>query len=55
MQANGLDRTEIDNALERCGGDREAAAAELRVSVQGLKRQITALGSEVVSGPLGLT
>ncbi len=43
-KATDLGRAEIENALERCGGDREAAAAELRVSLQGLKRQITALG-----------
>jgi DNA-binding NtrC family response regulator len=43
-KATELGEGEIGEALARCGGDPEAAAAELRVSPQGLKRRMTALG-----------
>ncbi len=43
-KAADLERREIDEALETAAGDVEAAAQGLRVSVQGLKRRITALG-----------
>ncbi len=43
-KAADLGREEIEAALARCAGDPEAAAAELEVSAQGLKRRMTALG-----------
>jgi len=45
-KATEVGEGEIGSALARCGGDPEAAAAELRVSPQGLKRRMTALGIE---------
>jgi DNA-binding NtrC family response regulator len=39
-----LGREEIEDALARCRGELRAAAAELRVSLPGLKRRMTALG-----------
>ncbi len=42
--AAALGREEIEDAMARSGGDLEAAAAVLEVSLQGLKRRITALG-----------
>ncbi len=42
-KAADLGSEEIEGALARRDGDREAVAAELRVSVQGLKRRMTAL------------
>ncbi len=39
-----LGRAEIESALADCGSDPTAAAARLRVSPQGLKRRMTALG-----------
>ncbi len=43
-KAADLGRGEIEDVLTRCDGDQEAAAADLRVSLQGLKRRLTALG-----------
>ena len=43
-KAADLGQEEIEAALARCDGDPESAAAELRVSSQGLKRRMTALG-----------
>lgn len=42
-KAVDLERQEITGALERCSGDLAAAALELRVSLQGLKRRMTML------------
>ncbi len=43
-KASELERVEIESALADCGGDPAATAARLRVSPQGLKRRMTALG-----------
>ena len=43
-KAADLGREEIEEALARCGGDLEALAGELEVSLRGLKRRMTALG-----------
>jgi two-component system nitrogen regulation response regulator GlnG len=43
-KAADLDPAEIQEALARHGGDVGAAAGELKVSPQGLKRRVTALG-----------
>jgi two-component system, NtrC family, nitrogen regulation response regulator GlnG len=45
-KAVDLDSAEIAEALGRCGGDAGAAARDLKVSPQGLKRRITALRLE---------
>lgn len=39
-----LEAREIEEALARCGGEAEAAARTLEVSLQGLKRRMKALG-----------
>ncbi len=46
-KAADLARGEIEEALGRCAGDPKEAAARLRVSLQGLKRRMTALGLKV--------
>lgn len=43
-KAAALDRAEIAAVLARCGGDLEAAALTLQVSLQGLKRRMKSLG-----------
>ena len=43
-KAADLDGDEIEAALARCNGELQAAASGLRVSLQGLKRRISALG-----------
>ncbi|HEX4960171.1 MAG TPA: sigma-54 dependent transcriptional regulator [Thermoanaerobaculia bacterium] len=43
-KAGELDPPEIAAALARCGGDLEAAALDLAVSPQGLKRRMKSLG-----------
>ena len=43
-KASELELGEVEDALERAGGDLEGAAAELEVSVHGLRRRIKALG-----------
>ena len=45
-KASDLGRQEIDDALATADGDVEAAALALRVSVQGLKRRLTALDNK---------
>lgn len=45
-KATELGREEVAAALERAGGEVEAAAAELEVSVHGLRRRVKALGLE---------
>lgn len=42
-KAADLEPPEIETALARHGGDADAAARDLKVSPQGLKRRITAL------------
>jgi two-component system nitrogen regulation response regulator GlnG len=42
-KAADLEPAEIEGAFVRCGGDAGAAARDLKVSPQGLKRRITAL------------
>jgi two-component system nitrogen regulation response regulator GlnG len=42
-KATDLEPSEIQEALDRCGGEAGAAARDLKVSPQGLKRRITAL------------
>jgi two-component system nitrogen regulation response regulator GlnG len=45
-KAADLEPSEIEEALSRCEGDAGAAARDLKVSPQGLKRRITALRRE---------
>jgi two-component system nitrogen regulation response regulator GlnG len=43
-KAAEVERQEIAEALRRCSGDVDAAAAQLQVSVQGLRLRLAALG-----------
>jgi two-component system nitrogen regulation response regulator GlnG len=45
-KAAELGRDEIEAALGRSSGDLEVAAADLEVSLRGLKRRMTVLGLE---------